>query len=96
MKVATGWIVGAMCVSLGVGIGTVGATPQMLTAAKTAGMPAKNCQYCHTEALPKKDTFKPESLNERGKFLLADMQQRGLKAPDVDKLKDYPGGKEQK
>jgi hypothetical protein len=96
MGVATSWIVGAVCVSLGVGIGMAAATPQMLTGAKSAGMPAKSCQYCHTDALPKKDTFKPESLNERGKFLLADMKQRGLKAPDIEKLKDYPGGKEQK
>ena len=37
-------------VSLGVGVYVVGATPQMLSEAKKAGMPAKNCQYCHTEA----------------------------------------------
>ena len=59
-------------------------------------MPVKNCQYCHTEALPKKETFKPEELNERGKWLQADMKTRNLKEPDMAKLKDYPGGKEQK
>jgi len=82
--------------SLGVAIGSAWATAPMLTAAKKAGMPAKNCQYCHTEAMPKKETYKPENLNDRGKFLLADMQERKLKAPDMAKLKDFPGGKEQK
>src|SRR5262249_28496231 len=62
----------------------------MLTEAKKAGFPAKNCQFCHTEAVPKKDTFKADtSLNNRGKFLLTDMQKRNLKAPDVKKLKEY-------
>ena len=77
-------------------VGLAEATPLMLTDAKKAGMPAKNCQYCHTEAVPKKETFKPEELNDRGKWLFADLQARKLKEPDVAKLKDYPGGKEQK
>ena len=83
-------------VTLVAGAGLAEATPQMLSEAKKAGMPVKSCQYCHTEALPKKETYKPENLNERGKFLLKDMQDRKLKAADMDKLKDYPGGKEQK
>jgi len=37
-----------------------------------AGIPAKDCQYCHTDANPKKETYKPETLNNRGKFLLTD------------------------
>jgi hypothetical protein len=72
------------------------ATPQLFVEAKKAGMPAKNCQYCHTVAMPKKEDFKPDELNDRGKFLLTDMQQRKLKTPDTQKLKDFPGGKEQK
>ena len=75
------------------GTGIASATSQMLAEAKKAGIPAKNCQYCHTEALPKKDTFKPESLNDRGKFLMTDMQKRNLKAPDVSKLKEFTGDK---
>jgi len=71
--------------------GTAFATPQMLAEAKKAGFPANNCQYCHKEAVPKKDTFKPDMLNERGTFLLTDMQKRNLKAPDVQKLKDFTG-----
>lgn len=72
------------------------ATPPLFVEAKKAGMPVKNCQYCHTVAMPKKEDFKPDELNDRGKFLLTDMQQRKLKAPDIQKLKDFPGGREQK
>jgi len=96
MNVVTRVVVGAALLSLAVPIGAAWATPQLLVDTKKAGMPAKSCQYCHTEALPKKDTFKPETLNDRGKFLLTDMQTRKLKAPDLEKLKDFPGGKEQK
>ena len=96
MRLTTLSVLMVPVVSLGVWVQLVGATPQMLAEAKKTGMPAKNCQYCHTESLPKKDTFKPESLNARGKFLLTDMQERKLKAPDLGKLKDFPGGTEQK
>ena len=47
------------------------ADPPLVAKAKEAGFPAKNCQYCHVSALPKKDTFKPDDLNERGKLLAA-------------------------
>ena len=96
MTLATRTIVGGALLSLALSAGTAWATVQMLSEAKKAGMPAKNCQYCHSEAMPKKESFKPETLNDRGKFLMTDMQTRGLKAPDVKKLEDYPGGKEQK
>jgi len=92
MAPVTRAIVGAALLSLARPIGAAWATVQMLTDAKKAGMPAKNCQYCHSEAMPKK----PDSLNDRGKFLLNDMQTRQLKAPDMKKLNDFPGGKEQK
>jgi hypothetical protein len=89
-------VAGVLVTSLGVGTGMAIASAPMVGKAKSAGMPVKNCQYCHTEALPKKETFKPDELNERGKWLLADMKTRNLKEPDIAKLKDYPGGKEQK
>jgi hypothetical protein len=85
----------AVCAAAGaifavsVGAGATFATPPMVAAAKKAGFPATNCQYCHTEAAPKKDTFKPDALNDRGKFLLADKQQRNLKTVDVEKLKEF-------
>jgi hypothetical protein len=92
MTLVTRTIVGAALLSLALPVGGAWATVQMLTDAKKAGMPAKNCQYCHSETMPKNGT----SLNERGKFLMTDMQTRGLKAPDLKKLNDFPGGKEQK
>lgn len=70
-----------------------GATPQMVSQAKAAGFPAQNCQYCHTVAMPKKEGFKPDELNERGKWLLTEKDK--LKASEVkaEWLKTYPGGK---
>ena len=89
MNRTKGYTAATLLVSVGVVVGVAFATPQMVSEAKKLGMPANNCQYCHTEALPNKDTFKPEGLNERGQFLLADMKQRNLKAADLGKLKDY-------
>ena len=77
-------------------VGLAEATPPMLTDAKKAGMPAKNCQYCHSEALPKKETFKPDDLNDRGKWMMAEKDKQKSKNIKADWLKDYPGGKEQK
>ncbi len=59
-------------------------------------MPAKNCQYCHTSAMPKKETFKPDDLNERGKWMMFEKDKQKAKDIKVEWLKDYPGGKEQK
>jgi hypothetical protein len=72
------------------------ASSKTLSDAKKAGLPAKNCQYCHTEAMPKKDTFKPEDLNDRGKFLVDDQKKRNLKQPDVKALKNFPGAADKK
>ena len=65
------------------------ATPQLFTEAKKAGLPAKNCQYCHTVATPKKETYKPEQLNDRGKWLVAEKDNQ--KATDIKSswLKNY-------
>jgi len=69
------------------------ATPQLLTQAKSAGMPAQNCQYCHVAAMPKKDGFKPDDLNERGKWLLGEKDKQKAKDVKAEWLKNYPGGK---
>jgi hypothetical protein len=69
------------------------ATPQMLTQAKAAGLPAQNCQYCHTVAMPKKDTFKPDDLNDRGKWLMTEKDKQKAKDVKADWLKNYPGAK---
>ena len=67
------------------------ATPPMIKQAKDAGFPAQNCQYCHVPAMPKKEGFKPDDLNERGKWLLAEKDKQ--KATDVkaEWLKNYTG-----
>jgi hypothetical protein len=57
------------------------ASPPMVSKAKGAGYPAQNCQYCHTSKLPKKEEFKPDDLNDRGKRLLTERDKR--KAKDV-------------
>lgn len=66
----------------------------MVKAAKDAGFPAQNCQYCHVSKQPKKDTFKPDDLNERGKWLSAEKTKQQASAVKVDWLKSYPGGKD--
>ena len=75
---------------------TAVATPEMVAKVKQAGYPAQNCQYCHVSALPKKDTYKPEDLNDRGKWLVAEKTKQSATAVNLDWLKNYPGGKEQK
>jgi hypothetical protein len=85
--------IGALLVTSGMAAGTALGTPQVFMQAKNSGLPANNCQYCHSDAVPKKETFTPAELNDRGKFLLDDMKQRNLTAPDVGKLKEYKGAK---
>lgn len=63
---------------------------------KDMGLPAENCLYCHTDKMPKKDSFKPDQLNDRGKWLMDQKAAKKADAVDVSWLKDYPGGKEQK
>ena len=67
------------------------ATPQMVKQAKDAGFPAKNCQYCHTVAMPKKEGFKPDELNDRGKWLLSEKDKQKAKDVKPEWLKNYPG-----
>jgi len=65
------------------------ADPQLMVKAKQAGFPAQNCQYCHSTAAPKKETFKPEDLNDRGKFLVAEKTKQNATDISVDWLKNY-------
>ena len=75
-------------------VGIASAKAPWMKKAKDMGLPAQNCMYCHNQKLPKKETFKVEELNDRGKWLVAEKGKR--KAADVDPewLKDYPGPKE--
>jgi len=72
------------------------ADPKMLKEAKDAGLPVRNCQYCHVSKVPKKEAFKPDDLNERGKWLLAEKDKQKSKEVKAGWLKSFPGGKEQK
>jgi hypothetical protein len=78
-----------------VGLETVAAKPLWVKKVKEMGLPAENCLYCHTEKLPKKEHAK-EQLNDRGKWLVAQKDKKQAKEVDLEWLKDYPGGKEQK
>jgi hypothetical protein len=71
--------------------GLVSADPKLMAAAKSAGLPAQSCQYCHTVAVPKKETFKPEDLNERGKWLVEEKKKQNATDIDVSWLKNYTG-----
>jgi hypothetical protein len=75
--------------SLALMAGPAPAEQKLLAAAKKAGFPAQNCQFCHTVALPKKETFKPEDLNPRGKWLQEEMKKRNAQEVDVAWLKEY-------
>ena len=70
--------------------GTSTATLDMQKAAKAAGFKAENCQYCHVEKMPKKESHES---NDRGKWLIAEKDKRKAKDIDVNWLKDYPGDK---
>ena len=70
--------------------GTSSATLDYQKQAKAAGVDVKNCQACHTAALPKKDSH---DLNDAGKWLVAEKEKRNAKAIDGAWLKDYPGNK---
>jgi hypothetical protein len=69
------------------------ADPRLLKEAKDTGMPAQNCQYCHVSKIPKKETFKADDLNDRGKWLVAEKDKRKSKEAKGDWLKEFPGGK---
>ena len=88
MRFAMGAIA-ILIAAVAAGAGSALATPQTVVEARKAGLPVNNCQYCHTSTAPMKETWKPEELNDRGKFLREDMKARNLKAPDVQKLKEY-------
>lgn len=77
-------------------VGPAVASPQLLAKAAEKGLPAKNCQYCHVSALPTQDRFKPEDLNERGKWLLTEKNKQKSKTVDVEWLESYVGSKEPK
>jgi len=72
------------------------ATPELFSEAVKQGLPAQNCQYCHVSQMPQKASYKPEDLNDRGKWLMTTKDKQQAKDVRADWLKQYPGGKEQK
>ena len=72
------------------------ATPELLSAAAKQGLPAQGCQYCPVSAMPQKDSYKPEDLNDRGKWLMGAKDKQRAKDVRAEWLKEYPGGKDQK
>ncbi|HJS59070.1 MAG TPA: hypothetical protein VKA01_13295 [Vicinamibacteria bacterium] len=81
--------VGAVLAALGMlaGVRPVEATMPIQKTAKAAGFAdAGKCTYCHGEALPKKGA---STMNDRGKWLVAEKDKR--KAAEIDGawLKDY-------
>ncbi|HSE93069.1 MAG TPA: hypothetical protein VLF19_07165 [Methylomirabilota bacterium] len=96
MNRVAGWSVVAAVMAVSLGAGPAMAEPAMLKQAKDAGLPAQNCQYCHTTKIPKKETFKPEELTDRGKWLRAQKEKRKAPKAEAAWLKEYPGGPAQK
>jgi len=78
--------------SLGIAL-PAGATPQLFMQARSGGLPAQNCQYCHVSTMPKKDEFKPDDLNDRGKWLLGEKDKQHAGEIKTDWLKNYTGAK---
>lgn len=67
------------------------ATLPMQKKAKELGITTvTDCMSCHGEKLPKKGAM---TLNDRGKWLMAEKEKRGAKEVDVAWLKEYPGDK---
>jgi len=63
------------------------ATLPMQKKAKELGISGvTDCMSCHGEKLPKKGA---STLNDRGKWLVAEKEKRGAKEIDVAWLKDY-------
>ncbi len=60
--------------------------PPFLAKAKSMGLPAKDCTYCHVNATG------GEPFNARGSWLVAEKGKRGASAVDVGWLKDYKKG----
>ena len=68
------------------GTRTASATVPMMKQAKGAGVQVTDCTYCHGEKMPKKEA---STLNDRGKWLVAEKDKRKAKEVDGAWLKDY-------
>ena len=81
MHVVTTAVAGVLIVSLGIGTGIALGRPRSCRRPRARACPRRSCQYCHTEAVPKKETFKPEGCtNDRGRVAL-----RGHAGPQAER-----------
>ncbi len=71
--------------------GTSLATLDYQKQAKAAGVDAKNCQYCHVAALPKKDSHES---NDRGKWLVAEKDEAQREGDRRRMAEGLPGRQE--
>lgn len=62
------------------------ATIEMQKGAKAASVQVANCQHCHVDKLPKKDTH---DVNDVGKWLVEEKTKRKADKVDGAWLKDY-------
>ena len=77
----------AAAAALSVSAGTGWASMPMVKKAKELGITSvQNCQSCHVDKLPKKDAF---TLNDKGKWLVAEKDKRKAKEVDGAWLKEY-------
>ena len=67
-------------------MGQARATMPIQKQAKAAGVAAAACTTCHVDKLPKKDAH---TLNDKGKWLLAEKDKKKAKEVDGAWLKDY-------
>ena len=71
-------------------MGSAQATMPMQKQAKAAGADVTGCIACHGEKLPKKGAA---TLNDKGKWLMAEKDKRKAKEVDGAWLKDYKPAK---
>lgn len=65
------------------------ATKEIYKAAKDKfGKDIKGCKHCHVKALPKEDDHE---MNDLGKWLIKQKEERGAEEVDVAWLAEYPG-----
>lgn len=68
------------------GASVASATMAINKQAKDLGYPVTGCLYCHEEKIPKKGAM---TLNDRGKWLVAEKAKKNANAVDAAWLKDY-------
>jgi hypothetical protein len=79
-------VVAGLALAWAAGARVASATLPMQKQAKAAGVEVASCLACHGEKMPKKGAM---TLNEKGKWLVAEKDKRKAKEIDGAWLKDY-------